>query len=185
MKNLQDLKDFVQDPSIPTLVILIGAPASGKSTLAKFLTPEDSYATVSTDHMRALISDDSGNQEVSRQAFGMAHRLIKHRVAQRKLTIFDATNTRLRSRREVMTLAREANPEVRIIGISVWSELSSMLKRNDLRSRQVPPEVIESQYNRMTSMQMEHLLEGMDSSFIVRNMTLDFEDSKVIPTAKI
>jgi AAA domain len=62
------------NPSIPdfSLVVLVGAPGSGKSSFArKWFRPTE---IISSDHARALVSDDERDQSVSGDAFVFAPR---------------------------------------------------------------------------------------------------------------
>ena len=88
-----------------SLVVLIGASGSGKSTFAQkhFLPTE----VLSSDTMRGWISDDENNQEISGDAFDILHTIAAKRLKNMKLTVVDATNVQQRSRKPLVQLARE------------------------------------------------------------------------------
>lgn len=94
------------DISIPdfSLVVLIGASGSGKSTFAArhFLPTE----IISSDKARALISDDATNQAVTTDAFDLVRAIAEKRLKHRKLTVIDATNVRAADRKPWVELAR-------------------------------------------------------------------------------
>lgn len=74
----------------PSLVILIGAAGSGKSTFAaRHFGPAE---ILSSDAFRALISGDETNQRATNAAFGRLHRELDRRLRNRLLTVVDATN---------------------------------------------------------------------------------------------
>lgn len=87
------------------LVVLIGPSGAGKSTFARqhFLPTE----IISSDHCRALISDDENNQAVSIPAFEVLHFIAARRLALGKLTVIDATNVLPEYRKPLVALARE------------------------------------------------------------------------------
>lgn len=98
----------------PTLVLLIGPSGAGKSTFARqhFLTTE----IVSSDHCRALITDDENNQSATADAFELLHFLTAKRLRYHRLTVIDATNVKPRTRRPLLDLAREfRTPAVGIV----------------------------------------------------------------------
>lgn len=88
-----------------SLVLLIGPSGSGKSTFARrhFLATE----TVSSDGCRALVADDENDQRVTREAFEVLHFIVAKRLAQRRLTVVDATNVQREARASLLALARE------------------------------------------------------------------------------
>ncbi|MEP3276515.1 MAG: polynucleotide kinase-phosphatase [Stappiaceae bacterium] len=93
--------------SIPdfSLVILIGPTGSGKSTFARkhFLDTE----IISSDHCRALVSDDETNQDATADAFDLVHYTASLRLKRRLLTVIDATSVRREDRAHLIKLARQ------------------------------------------------------------------------------
>lgn len=88
-----------------SLVVLIGASGSGKSSFAKkhFLPTE----ILSSDVCRGLVSDDENNQAATNDAFDVLHFIASKRLAAGKLTVVDATNVQPESRKPLVELARE------------------------------------------------------------------------------
>ncbi|MCE7984061.1 MAG: polynucleotide kinase-phosphatase [Caldilinea sp. CFX5] len=87
------------------LVVLIGPSGSGKSTFARthFLPTE----VISSDFCRGLVSDDENNQAASDDAFAVLHYIAAKRLANRKLTVIDATNVQAAARKPLLDLARQ------------------------------------------------------------------------------
>lgn len=137
--------------SLVELTLLIGLPASGKSTLARqWVTDSPCCVLISTDAIRATLFGSETIQgpwplvwrEIDAQfryAIGQTH----HGLACG--AIYDATNAVRRQRREVMQLAI-ALGFTQITGIWLDCSLETCLARNRMRSRQVPPDVIEKMY---------------------------------------
>ena len=88
-----------------SLVVLIGASGSGKSTFAKrhFLPTE----IVSSDFFRGLVSDDENDQKATVDAFEALHFIAAKRLARMKLTVVDATNVQSDARKPLLKLARD------------------------------------------------------------------------------
>src|SRR5262245_49596689 len=87
-----------------SLVVLIGASGSGKTTFARkhFLPTE----ILSSDYCRGLVSDDENNQACTNEAFDVLHFIAAKRLARGKLTVIDATNVQMQSRKPLIELAR-------------------------------------------------------------------------------
>ncbi|MCY7276162.1 MAG: polynucleotide kinase-phosphatase, partial [Phormidesmis sp. CAN_BIN44] len=88
-----------------SLVTLIGASGSGKSTFAHrhFLPTE----IISSDVCRGLVSDDPLDQAATQDAFDVLHYIAAKRLNRGRLTIIDATNTQAADRKHLIQLARE------------------------------------------------------------------------------
>jgi protein phosphatase len=88
-----------------SLVVLIGASGSGKSTFARkhFKATE----ILSSDYCRGLVSDDENNQAATKDAFEVLHFIAAKRLAAGKLTVIDATNVQPEARKPLVALARQ------------------------------------------------------------------------------
>lgn len=93
--------------SVPelSLVVLIGASGSGKSTFARacFASTE----VLSSDFCRGMVADDENDQSASAEAFDVLHYIAGKRLAGRRLTVVDATNVTPEARKPLIGLARE------------------------------------------------------------------------------
>jgi len=88
-----------------SLVVLVGASGSGKSTFAAaHFAPTE---VISSDFCRGLVADDENDQAASRDAFDVLHFIAGKRLAAGRLTVIDATNVQPESRKELIMLARE------------------------------------------------------------------------------
>ena len=88
-----------------SLVVLVGATGSGKSTFAArhFLPTE----VLSSDAFRALVGDDENDQSVTAEAFQALHAVAAQRLSLGRMTVIDATNVQPEARRPLVELARE------------------------------------------------------------------------------
>ncbi len=88
-----------------SLVVLIGASGSGKSTFARkhFKATE----ILSSDYCRGLVSDDENNQAATKEAFEVLHFIAGKRLAAGRLPVIDAPNVQPETRKPLVALARE------------------------------------------------------------------------------
>ncbi|MER7621662.1 polynucleotide kinase-phosphatase [Streptomyces sp. NPDC126503] len=87
-----------------SLVVLVGATGSGKSTFARrHFKPTE---VVSSDFCRGLVADDENDQSASKDAFDVLHYIVGKRLAAGRLTVVDATNVQREARRQLVELAR-------------------------------------------------------------------------------
>ncbi|MBD2354244.1 polynucleotide kinase-phosphatase [Tolypothrix sp. FACHB-123] len=88
-----------------SLIVLIGASGSGKSTFArKHFQP---FEILSSDFCRGLVSNDENNQAATSDAFELLHFIAAKRLAAGKLTVIDATNVQPEDRKPLLQMARE------------------------------------------------------------------------------
>ncbi|MFJ5838365.1 polynucleotide kinase-phosphatase [Streptomyces shenzhenensis] len=88
-----------------SLVVLVGASGSGKSTFARrHFKPTE---VISSDFCRGLVSDDENDQGATRDAFDVLHYIAGKRLAAGRRTVVDATSVQQDSRRQLIELARE------------------------------------------------------------------------------
>lgn len=126
--------------SVPdfSLIVLIGATGSGKSTFAAkhFAKTE----IISSDYARGLVADDENDQSVSGDAFDLVRAIAEKRLKNRKLTVIDATNVRSTDRKQWVEVARRwhALP----VAIVIDPGLDVCIERNKGRpDRQFGPQI--------------------------------------------
>src|SRR5256885_5856207 len=87
-----------------SLVALVGASGSGKSTFARkhFKATE----VLSSDFCRGLVSDDENDQSASDDAFDVLHYVAGKRLARGNLVVVDATNVSPEGRKPLVALAK-------------------------------------------------------------------------------
>jgi protein phosphatase len=127
-----------------SLVVLIGASGSGKSTFAaRHFKPTE---VVSSDACRALVGDDPNDQSVTKEAFAILHAIAGARLALGRLTVIDATNVQPDARAPLVRLAREHHVLPVAIVLDVTAEMAH--ERNASRpDRAFGPHVVRRQGN--------------------------------------
>ncbi len=88
-----------------SLVVLVGASGSGKSTFAR--RHFRSTQILSSDVFRGLVADDENDQSATKDAFDVLHYLAATRLRAGRLTVVDATNVRREDRARLVKLARD------------------------------------------------------------------------------
>jgi protein phosphatase len=110
----------------PSLVVLVGAAGSGKSTFAaRHFAPDE---VLSSDAFRGLITGDPSDQRATRPAFAALHRELSRRLAARLLTVVDATSVTPYARRGL--LARAAAAGIPAVGIVLDLPADLVRERN-------------------------------------------------------
>jgi len=135
------------EPQDIRLLLLIGLPGSGKSSLAAALLhccPQ--RCLISTDAIRSQLFGDEAIQGNWLQVWREVGRQLQQ--ATRQITtgqsleaIYDATNAVRRDRRRAIALARSCG-FTNIICVWLNTPLDVCLQRNEQRDRQVPDTVI-------------------------------------------
>jgi len=129
------------------LILLIGLPGSGKSSLAQqwcILNREVQW--ISTDRIRAQLFGDETVQGPWLRVWNEVHRqfcraVVAIEAGQCPFAIYDATNAERKQRRDAIALARGTG-FTQITGIWLNPPLAVCLERNHQRDRNVPELVI-------------------------------------------
>ncbi|MBU43927.1 MAG: polynucleotide kinase-phosphatase [Spirochaetaceae bacterium] len=130
----------------PSLVLLVGPSASGKSTFAKkHFKPTE---VISSDYCRALVSDDENSNEATADAFEVLGFIAAKRLARGKTTVIDATNVQAPSRKKLLQLARQFH--VHAVAIVLNLPRKVLEQRNQLRTdRNMPNGVVRKQQSEL------------------------------------
>jgi predicted kinase len=121
--------------------LLIGPPASGKTTLAGVLAECTGAVVLSTDRLRHELFGDAAVQGPWCDIETLLHQRIREWVAAGVPVIVDATHAR-RPWRLAITQALDLTAPVEWIGWWLYTSLSTCLQWNRTRTRLVPEPVI-------------------------------------------
>jgi polynucleotide kinase-phosphatase len=113
-----------------SLVALVGASGSGKSTFAHKHFARTQI--LSSDFFRGLVSDDENDQSASAAAFDALHYVAGKRLAAGKVTVIDATNVQRTPRGQLVALAKQHH----VLPVAIVLDLPEAVcvKRNATRA---------------------------------------------------
>jgi protein phosphatase len=129
-----------------SLVVLVGASGSGKSTFGRaHFRPTE---VVSSDFCRGLVADDENDQSATPQAFQLLQYIVGMRLAAGRLTVVDATNVQPDARKQLVAVAREHDVLPVAIVLDVPEDVC--LQRNAARpDRDFGPHVVRRQRDQL------------------------------------
>ena len=152
------------------LIVMVGIPASGKSTYCKnhFNTPDCKY--ISRDEVRfSIVKEDEEYFSKEKEVFNQFVELIKDAIKNDNYStiIADATHLNERSRAKLMRALGPALIETRTSAIVMKPSLTTALKRNENRTGRkfVPKGQIRRMYSSMTMPTEE---EGFDEIIVIK-----------------
>ncbi len=126
-----------------TLIVPIGPPACGKSTLVNHLLDIgwlDPDAVVSPDEYRRILTGSHASQEANSAVFSICHRITTNRLIRGLDVFYDATNLLPAWRSDILHVARNANQPV--LYILFTANNHECLERNAAREIPVPENVM-------------------------------------------
>ncbi|ULR54036.1 polynucleotide kinase-phosphatase [Streptomyces deccanensis] len=151
-----------------SLIVLIGASGSGKSTFARrHFKPTE---IISSDFCRGLVSDDENDQSATKDAFDVLHYIAGKRLAAGRRTVVDATSVQQESRRQLIELARAHDVLPIAIVLDVPEEVCA--ERNAARTdRADMPRRVIQRHTRELRRSLRHLeREGFRKVHVLRGV---------------
>ncbi len=125
-----------------SLVALVGATGSGKSTFAArhFLPTQ----VLSSDAFRALVSDDENDQGATGDAFDALYYVAAKRLRAGRLTVVDATNVQRQDRAQLVAAAKDQD----VLPVAIVFDLPVAVSRErNAAHRGLPDHVVRRQHD--------------------------------------
>ncbi|WP_445527308.1 polynucleotide kinase-phosphatase [Streptomyces cyslabdanicus] len=160
-----------------SLVVLVGASGSGKSTFARrHFKPTE---VLSSDFCRGLVSDDENDQGATRDAFDVLHYIAGKRLAAGRRTVVDATSVQQDARRQLIDLAKSHDVLPIAIVLDVPEEVCA--ERNAARAdRAGMPRRVIRRHTRELRRSLRHLeREGFRKVHVLRGAE-EVENASVV-----
>lgn len=155
------------------ILMLIGLPASGKSTFARQVQDSlDNVFVFSSDDVRQEVYEDETCQDNPKLIFDILYKKISKELKNKhdnnegkKIIIVDACSTKKKDRQEIF---KRFNKKAMIYGILMNTDTYDCLKRNNERDRVVPAYAILRMYKNFENPKLdegfEEILEVNDDS---------------------
>jgi protein phosphatase len=160
-----------------SLVVLVGASGSGKSTFARrHFKPTE---VISSDFCRGLVSDDENDQGATKDAFDVLHYIAGKRLAAGRRTVVDATSVQQDSRRQLIDLAKQYDVLPIAIVLDVPEEVCAERNAGRTDRADMPIRVIK-RHIRELRRSVRHLeREGFRKVHVLRGVA-DIENATVV-----
>ena len=153
----------------PSVVVLCGPAACGKSTFAeRHFRPTQ---IISSDWARARVCDDDRDQRFNSQAFALAHFLVEQRLAVNRLCVVDSTALTALARKDLLELAKKYKVPAVLILFEV--PLEKCVEQDEKRERSVGRDIIERQYQAFEQSKITIRQEGFDQVVELQDGELD------------
>ena len=167
----QQKKMELQIPEL-SLVLLVGASGSGKSTFAEKYFGQ--YEIISSDECRGMVSNDFNSKTATNDAFDVLNFIVEKRLKNGLLTVIDATNVQAESRKGLVALARKYH----VLPVAIVLQVSQRTceDRNENRAeRNIGKHAIRSQIQQLKS-SLRHLKkEGFRKIHILKSECKNIE----------
>lgn len=137
-------------------IMLVGLPASGKSTYAEKLK-EQGYHIHSSDAIREELTGDANSQDKNADVFTVLHKRVKNDLSKGISCVYDATNMGMKRRKAFLDDIKKYG--CRKVCMMFIAPVELCKGRNLRRERQVPDEVFDKM---LKSFWMPMYYEGWD-----------------------
>lgn len=143
------------------MYIMVGIPASGKSTLARERAHKEKATYLSSDNIRLEIFGDENIQKNNNLVFETMNKRASQSLRDGTNVYYDAMNL---SRKRRKGLMRQMPRDTEFVAIYLHSNYHESTYRNNKRERNVPQHVIEKSYK---SLEIPILGEGFSNIEII------------------
>jgi predicted kinase len=145
----------------PILTVIVGLPASGKSTLATKISQSNDAFICSSDSIREELFGDINHQDDNETVFNELHKRIKTHLRNGDNVIYDACNVNSRRRKAFLDQLKKIPCEKQCVIMA--THLGVCIVNNETRDRRIPKDVIYKMYK---SWDTPYYFEGWDKILI-------------------
>lgn len=155
------------NPEKQYMIVLIGAPGSGKSTWAdNFMIGKEDLDWWSTDRARGILGKNEDDQSVSAKAFNYVESRVNESLKTGRSVIVDATSMYPKARKRWIDIAKKFDAKTIAVVLDASKEL--LMERNKTRGeaggRVVPEDVIDKMLGKYVTPTHE---EGFDEITVI------------------
>lgn len=142
-------------------IMLVGLPASGKSTYAENLR-QKGFHVHSSDKIREELTGDINSQDKNTEVFRELHKRIKSDLQNGISCVYDATNINMRRRKAFLDEIKKYDCKKTCVLFLIPIEVCK--ERNQNRERKVPNEVFDKM---LKQFQCPYYYEGWDNILVM------------------
>lgn len=139
------------------IFLLVGLPASGKSSFCESFRNNKNTVILSSDAIRKELFGSEECQKNNKLVFMTLHKRLEESLAKDKDVVYDATSLTKQVRANIISKFR--NKASKIICVYFNTPLKECIKRNERRDRKVPVNVMKDMAKRLEEPEMD---EGFD-----------------------
>lgn len=145
------------------VIVGIGVPGSGKTTILSRLAREYSYTYICPDDIRKELTGSSSDQSMNREVWAEAYSRTANALKEGTSVVFDATFANGEQRKDFIKFVKESGAE-KVQGIHAEIALELAKERNKNRERVVPEHAIHRMHESLQQ-QPPAIDDGFDSLF--------------------
>jgi F420-dependent oxidoreductase-like protein len=142
----------------PSVVILVGPGAAGKSTWAAGAFARD--LIVSSDRLRALVGAGEDDLAASADAFALLEQVVRQRIERRLTTVIDTLGLDRERRTGWLALARQNG--LPCVAVAFDTPAAECRRRNRERAKRIPADVLTAQLRSWAATRDQLAGEGYD-----------------------
>jgi predicted kinase len=150
------------------VIMGIGIPGSGKTTVLKPFSEENNYTYISPDEIRFELTGSMADQSKNREVWAEAHKRVKDALSRGETVVFDATFAHDSERKTFIQFARDHGAE-KVQGVHAEVPYDIASERNSLRERVVPTHAMERMHSTLNE-KPPSLDDGFDSVFHINEL---------------
>lgn len=147
------------------VIVGVGIPGSGKTTVLKNLAARNGYEYICPDDIRLRMTGNAADQSKNKEVWAEAYSEVDLLLKEGKTIVFDASFTNKNDRRRFIDFARQCGAEkVQAVFADIPLEIAK--ERNANRERKVPEYAIERMRGEVWDVPPS-VEEGFDSVFTI------------------
>lgn len=122
------------------IIVTMGIPGSGKSTVVKQVAATYSAVVICPDDIREELTGSAADQSRNKQVFDLAHSRLADALRGDGIVVFDATNVKRFARQNLLDISEKSGATTALLVMDTPFDLC--MERNKNRDRVVPDDAM-------------------------------------------